>query len=73
MADNVLCFIREIEDIEQNIDSNKNLAKRFVELDDSNNKIDLSAKTLLDDLKYRKISSKLPESNIFKFNVFKIA
>ena len=68
MANNVLFFVREIDDIEENIKSNVNLAKKFIEID-KNNEIDESARTLLDDLKYKKIPAKLPESNIFKFNV----
>ena len=68
MANNVLYFIREIEDIEQNVDLNIKLARRFIEID-SNNKIDESARLLLNDLKWKKIQSRLPETNIFKFNV----
>ena len=64
----MLFFVREIDDIEENIKSNVNLAKKFIEID-KNNEIDESARTLLDDLKYKKIPAKLPENNIFKFNV----
>ena len=64
----MLFFVREIDDLEENIKSNVNLAKKFIEID-KNNEIDESARTLLDDLKYKKIPAKLPESNIFKFNV----
>ena len=63
--------MREIEDVEENIETNPSLAKRFTELDDSK-KLDESAKALLDDLKYRKIPSKLPDSNIFKFKVLNL-
>ena len=68
IKNNALFFLREIDDIEENINSNVNLAKRFIDLD-KNNQIDQSAKKLLDDLKYNKIPNVLPESNIFKFNV----
>ena len=67
-------FIREIENIENecaNVKDKKDLGvlKKFIDFD-KNDKIDESAKNLLDDLKYKKIPSKLPESNIFKFKVY---
>ena len=65
---NVLYFEREIEDIEQHIDSNPELTRRFIDLD-SNNQIDKSAKYLLENLKQNKIRSKISDSNIFKFKV----
>ena len=68
MANNVLCFIREIDDIEEHIHKNVKLAKRFIELD-HHSKIDESSMSLLNELKYKKIPAKLPASNIFKFNV----
>jgi hypothetical protein len=70
LANNVLCFIREIDDIEENISSNIKLAKRFIEIDDNGN-IDESPKSFLNDLKYNKIPSILGKENIFKFNVRK--
>ena len=65
---NVLFFQREIEGIEESLNTNLKLAKKFIDIDD-NNKIDESARTLLNDLKFKKIPSKLPSSNIFNFNV----
>jgi hypothetical protein len=70
-----LCFIREISNIEENI-SDSNVA-RFMDLkhkkSESGEKtaiVDLEAKQLLDDLKYKKIPEKLDNKNIFKFEVF---
>jgi len=60
--------MREIEDIEENMHKNKALANKFIELD-KNGEIDTKTKELLDTLKYKKIPEKLPESNIFRFNV----
>lgn len=73
VSNNALFFIREIEDLEnecEKITDKKDLGvlKKFIDMD-KNNKIDQSAKNLLDILKYTKIPSKLPESNIFKFRV----
>lgn len=68
LASNVLCFIREIDDIEKHINTNIKLAKRFIDLD-AQNQIDQSSLNLLNDLKYKKIPDKLPQGNIFKFNV----
>lgn len=69
--DNVLVFIREINDIETSevINSNKSLARRFIDLDNDGN-IDLEAKELLDDLK-RRIREKVPEANMHIFNNIK--
>jgi len=72
LSTNVLCFMREIDDIEQNIEANVKLAKRFIDLD-SQNRVDQSSLSLLNDLKHKKIPAKLPESNIFKFHVGKIS
>ena len=68
LAHNVLFFEREIVDIEQNIQSNRSLASKFVDLDGKYN-VDENAKRFLNNLKYNKISSKLPQSNIFKRKV----
>jgi len=66
--DNTLFFVREIEDIEDNIRKNKALASKFIELN-KKGEIDTRTKELLDNLKYKKIPEKLPESNIFRYNV----
>ena len=68
---NALYFIREIDGIELGLETNNKLARRFIDTD-SNGKIDESAQTLLNDLKYNKIPSKIPVDNIFKFNVIAI-
>ena len=69
MKNNVLFFDREIENIESCLKtSNKSVIGKFVELNKDSN-IDLSTKNLLNDLKHKKIPSKLPSSNIFKFKV----
>jgi hypothetical protein len=60
--------VREIEDIEKNIASNPNLARRFIDLN-KDNTVDLDAQIYLKELKYKKIPEKLPESNTFRFNV----
>ncbi|RNA01612.1 NACHT and WD repeat domain-containing 2-like, partial [Brachionus plicatilis] len=65
---NVLYFEREIEDLDENIEKNVSIAKRFTELD-KKNCADKEVRNLLDELKYKKIPSKLPESNMFKFKV----
>lgn len=62
---NVLYFEREIENID--ISGNPKLASRFIDLKDD--KVDIDAKNLLDNLKYQKIDSMLSKNNIFKFNV----
>jgi hypothetical protein len=72
LSTNVLCFMREIDDIEQNIGTNVKLAKRFIDLD-SQNRVDQSSMSLLNDLKHKKIPAKLPDSNIFKFHVREIS
>ena len=68
LANNVLFFEREIVDIEQNIQSNRSLASKFIDLDDKF-KVDEHAKSFLNNLKYSKIPSRLPSSNIFKLKV----
>ena len=69
LKNNVLFFEREIQDIESHVKtSQKSLISKFIELDKNSN-VDLASKKLLDDLKYKKIPSKLPSSNIFKFKV----
>jgi hypothetical protein len=68
LKDNTLFFVREIEDLEENIHKNKELANKFIELD-KNGEINMKTKELLLNLKNKKIPEKLPESNIFRFNV----
>lgn len=68
VGDNVLYFQRNIIDLDENIKTNVSLAKKFTELDKNNN-IDSEVKSLLEDLKLNKIPSKLPEKNMFKFDV----
>ena len=65
---NALCFIREIDGIEQSVQTNPKLAKKFIDTE-KNDKIDESARSLLNDLKFKKIPSKLSSNHIFKFNV----
>lgn len=73
VANNALFFIREIEDIDNVCeDADKkdlSLLKKFIDMD-NHEKVDQSAKKLLNDLKYKKIPGKLHEDNIFKFKVF---
>ena len=68
VSENVLCFLREIDDIEESVRKNLNIAKTYIDVD-RNNKIDDASKLLLNDLKTNKIKSKLPDANLFKFNV----
>jgi hypothetical protein len=68
VANNVLFFERNIVDIEENLNMNTSLVKKFVDLD-KHNKVDNEIKTLLENLKHEKIPSALPKSNIFKFDV----
>ena len=49
LANNVLFFEREIVDIEQNIQSNRSLASKFIDLDDKF-KVDEHAKSFLNNL-----------------------
>lgn len=65
---NVLFFIREIDDIVENINTNLSVSKKFIDLD-KNNQIDEDARDLLNELKYKKIPAVLPDTNIFRFNV----
>ncbi|RNA01260.1 NACHT and WD repeat domain-containing 2-like, partial [Brachionus plicatilis] len=65
---NALYFERDIEDLDEKIDQNVNMAKRFIELDNTNC-VDSEVRNLLDKLKKEKIPSKLPETNMFKFKV----
>jgi hypothetical protein len=65
---NTLFFERNIVDIEQHLGQNVSLIKKFIELD-AENEVDPEVKTLLDNLKYKKIPSALLSDNIFKFDV----
>ncbi len=66
-----LCFIRDIENLEENM--NDPSISRFIDTETTNNGekvVDKEAKNLLENLKNQKIPSKLnPESNIFNFKV----
>jgi len=61
----VLAFVRDIEDIEQNIKSNTRLAARFIDLD-SNDDVDKESQALLANLKQR-VLTKVPQKNIHHF------
>jgi hypothetical protein len=73
LINNALFFVREIEDIESVCEKvekkHLSLVKKFIDMD-KNDRVDQSAKMLLNDLKYKKIPAKLPESNTFKFKVY---
>lgn len=70
---NVLFFQREIIDIEAKFEeaklNNKNLSlfKRFIDID--KNEIDQEVKSLVTELKNRKVPSVLASQNIFEFDV----
>ena len=49
-----MCFLREIDDIEESVRKNLNIAKTYIDVD-RNNKIDDASKLLLNDLKTNKI------------------
>lgn len=68
VENNVLCFHRNITNIEEDLSSNVKIARKYINLDKSN-QIDHSSQLLLDELKNHKIPSKLPSSNIFNFDV----
>lgn len=68
VENNALCFIREIDDIHENLNENVNLLKRYIDLNEKN-EIDREANDLLEELKSNKISKSLCQENIFKFNV----
>ena len=68
IENNVLFFVREIDDIEEHYKDNIKLSLKFIDIDKNKN-IDETAKKFLNDLKYDKIPKKLPQSNIFKYNV----
>lgn len=70
-TDTALYFERRIVGIEQKLKSNLSLSRKFIDLDKDDN-IDEPAKVLLDELKNEKIPSKLPKSNIFKFDVMRV-
>ena len=61
----MLAFVRDIEDIEQNIKSNTRLAARFIDLD-SNDDVDKESQALLANLKQR-VLTKVPQKNIHHF------
>ena len=68
VPNNVLLFIREIEDVKEYKDVDKSIAWRYIDVDD-NNEIEESAQSLLNDLKNSKLSKKVPEANTFRFRV----
>ncbi len=59
---NSIVFLREIEDIEENIEQNTRLTGCFIELDE-NNKVDKDVKKHLKDLR-SKVKKFLPKTNI---------
>ena len=61
--------MREIDDIEEHYKDNIKLSLKFIDIDKNKN-IDETAKRFLNELKNDKIASKLPQSNIFKYNVW---
>lgn len=68
-SNTVLYFQRNIVDIDKYAaDKNLSIVKKFIDMD-KEDKVDKSAKTLLDELKNVKIPSKLSSTNIFKFDV----
>lgn len=68
VENNVLCFIREIEDVKDYKDIDRPIAWRYIDVD-SQNEIDHSAQDLLNDLKFNKVLKKVPDSNVFRFKV----
>ena len=68
VANNVILFIREIEDVKDYIEIDKSIAWRYIDVDEEN-KIDEQAQALLTDLTMKKIPAKLPETNTFRFKV----
>ncbi len=68
LPNSVLYFEREIDNIEEHVGkTDHSVVKKFIDLD-SKRRVDRHAKKLLDNLK-EKTAQKLPESNVFKFNV----
>ena len=70
-----LCFIRNIENLEENL--NDPAISRFIDIEykrkDKIVKVDSDAKYMLETLKHKNIPSRLNvETNVFKFNVNKI-
>lgn len=68
ITNNVLFFNRNIVDIKEKIKENASLAGKFIELN-KKKEPDEEVMDLLDNLKYKKIPSVLPSSNIFNFDV----
>ena len=66
--ENSIMFLREIDDIENEVDKNYKLASNFIELD-KNHKIDQDTRKRIDDLK-AKINSVLPQSNVHLMKVY---
>ena len=64
---NSIVFLREIEDIEENIEQNTRLTGCFIELDE-NNKVDKDVKKHLKDLR-TKVKKVLPKTNIHELKV----
>ena len=65
---NSIVFLREIEDIEKNIEENTRLAGCFIELDE-NNEIDKDVGKHLKDLR-TKVKKALPKENIHELKVW---
>ena len=61
----MLVFVRDIEDIDQNIKNNTRLAARFIDLD-ANGDVDKDSQALMKDLKQR-VLTKVPQKNIHHF------
>jgi hypothetical protein len=64
---NSIVFLREIEDIEKNIEQNTQLIGSFIELDE-NDKVDKDVKKHLKDLR-TKVKKVLPKTNIHELKV----
>ena len=68
-SNSVLYFQRNIVDIDEYAaKSNLSIVKKFIDMD-KEDRIDQSARKLLEELKNEKIPSKISKSNLFKFDV----
>ena len=66
--DNALCFVREIEDINDRFKENDALISKYIDLNEDKT-IDQESMALLNDLKNNKLKKALSDNNLIKLKV----
>ena len=69
MNDNALCFVREIEDINERFKENDALISKYMDLNEDKT-IDQESMALLNDLKNNKLKTALSDDNLIQLKVF---